>query len=258
MDIPITNKYFQEAPLSTDHAKEQLVMANRILAGEGVFDSYGHISIRNPENHNTCLISRARSPADVEYDDIIEIDFQTKIVSGNPNYTTFGECAIHCAIYAARPDVMSVSHPHPPEAIPFTCTDIPLKGVHHLFCTFYEGVPVFSDIPPEDGLLIRTLEVGEKLAAVLGNKRGVLIRNHGVVVVGESVPRAVFSSITLRDNARILLNTLAMGAKPSYIGYEESEYSTYIHFSGQGFQRSWDYWVARAKNNFSDIADLCL
>ena len=254
MEYPINNKFIQEEALSADHAKKMIVLANRILANEGVFDAFGHISVRNPENPDTFIISRALAPAAVLQNDLIEMDFQSRIVSGNPDYKPFSECAIHCAIYKTRPDVNCVCHPHPPEVIPFTCTDIPLKGVYHQFCVFYDGIPVHSDISPECGLLINNLEEGAKLAGTLGDKRGVLIRNHGVVVVGESVPRAVFSSIVLRDNAKMLLSTLALGVQPTYIGLEESKRSTFNHLCGQGLQRSWEYWEARAKRSFSDIA----
>jgi ribulose-5-phosphate 4-epimerase/fuculose-1-phosphate aldolase len=111
-------------------------------------------------------------------------------------------------------------------------------------------------MPPACGLLINTLEEGEKLADALGDKRGVLIRNHGVVVVGESVPRVVYSSVTLRDSAKILLSTLAMGVEPHYIGREEAEQGTYVQFCGQGLQRSWNYWCQKAKQTFPDIAEL--
>jgi ribulose-5-phosphate 4-epimerase/fuculose-1-phosphate aldolase len=62
-------------------------------------------------------------------------------------------------------------------------------------------------------LLITTIEEGDKLAKKLGDRRGVLIRNHGIVV-GESVARTVYSSITVRDNAKILLSTISMGVEP--------------------------------------------
>ena len=258
MEFPINNKFIQEEALSIDHAKNMIVLANRILANEGVFDAFGHISVRNPENPDTFFISRAISPAAVLKDDLIEMDFEARMVGGNPDYTPFSECAIHCAIYKVRQDVNCICHPHPPEVIPFTCTDIPLKGVYHQFCTFYDGVPLHSDISPECGLLINNLEEGAKLAGTLGDKRGVLIRNHGVVVVGESVPRAVFSSITLRDNAKMLLNTLALGVQPAYIGPEEAKNSAYAHLCGQGLKRSWEYWGARAKHSFDDITSIVI
>ncbi len=53
----------------------ELVIANHILALEGVLDAYGHVSIRNPADPNTFLMSRSRSAEIVAEDDILVHDF---------------------------------------------------------------------------------------------------------------------------------------------------------------------------------------
>lgn len=256
MEFPISNKYFMESAATPDDAKRMLVLANRILANEGVFDAFGHISVRNPDNPDTFFISRAISPELVTLDDILELNFQGEVVGGDPSFQPFGERAIHCAVYRARPDVMCVCHPHPLELIPFASTDVPLRSIYHQDVTFYDGIPVFKDLPVECGMLINTLELGQKLAAQLGSHRGILIRNHGVVVVGESIARAVYSSITLRDNARVLLQALSMGSEVHYISREEGEMGTYQQFCKLGLPRSWNYWCVNAKKAYPDIAHL--
>ncbi len=254
--FPITNEFFQEEAKTLEHAKRVLVLANRILANERVFDAYGHVSIRNPENPNTFLISRALSPEFVTLDDILVVDFDGKTVGGDLTQRPFSERFIHCAIYKMRPDVLSVAHPHPFEIIPFASSKLELRSVYHQDVTFYDGIPVFDDIPPSTGLLINRMDVAENLAKMLGNKRGIMIQNHGVVTVGESIPRVVYSSITMRDNARILLDTLAMGVEPHYIDRETAMYGTQVQLGGQGLLRSWNYWCTKAKNAYSDIKGL--
>ena len=51
-----------------------LVIANRILAHEGVVDGYGHVSIRHPERPDRFFLSRSRSPELVNLDDLMEFD----------------------------------------------------------------------------------------------------------------------------------------------------------------------------------------
>lgn len=255
MEVPITNELFQEEARTAEEAKRMLVLANRALANEAVFDAFGHISVRNPENPGTFFISRAISPELVTVDDMVELDFEGNMVSGDPSYKTFNERAIHCAIYEARPDVMCVCHPHPHELIPFASTDVPLRSIYHQDVTFYEGIPVFKDLLVECGLLINNLPLGRKLAKELGHRRGVLIRNHGVVVVGESIPRTVYSTVTLRDNARMLLQTLAMGAEVHYLSPEEMETGTVNQFT-KGISRTWNLWCTKAKEAYPDIAHL--
>src|SRR5215472_12238594 len=55
-----------------DDLMEELVTANRILAREGVVDSFGHISVRHPDNPQRYLLSRSRAPDCIERDDIME------------------------------------------------------------------------------------------------------------------------------------------------------------------------------------------
>lgn len=255
MEIPITNEYFQEEARTAAEAKRMLVLANRALANEGVFDAFGHISVRNPENSRSFFISRAISPELVTVEDILELDFEGRIIGGDPAYTTFNEKAIHCAVYEARPDVMCVCHPHPHEIIPFASTDVPLRSIYHQDVTFYDGIPVFRDLPVECGLLINSLPLARKMAEQLGQCRGILIRNHGVVVVGESIPRTVYSTVTLRDNARILLQTLAMGVEVHYLSREEMITGTVNQF-GKGIARTWNLWCTKAKEAYPEIAGL--
>ena len=55
-----------------DYLIEELVTGNRILAREGVVDSFGHISVRHPDNPQRYLLSRSRAPDCIEKDDIME------------------------------------------------------------------------------------------------------------------------------------------------------------------------------------------
>ena len=50
---------------------EELVLANRILANEGIVDGFGHVSVRDPDDPGRYLLSRALSPELVTADDIL-------------------------------------------------------------------------------------------------------------------------------------------------------------------------------------------
>src|SRR5215470_14719484 len=104
-----------------DDLIEDLVTANRILAREGVVDSFGHISVRHPDNPQRYLLSRSRAPDCIERDDIMEFTLDGTPVDprGRAPYL---ERFIHGALYEARPDVMSVVHNHSESVIPFAVT----------------------------------------------------------------------------------------------------------------------------------------
>jgi ribulose-5-phosphate 4-epimerase/fuculose-1-phosphate aldolase len=255
VDIPITDSHFKESLSTAAEARRRLVLASRMLANEGLCDAYGHVSVRNPENPDTFFLPRATSPELVMPDDIMELNLDNQIVSGKEEWK-IGECVIHSSIYRVRTDVNCVCHTHPAELVAFASTDVPLRSLYHQDITSCDGIPVFRDIPEECGMLINDVRVADQLAQVLGDKRGVLIRNHGAVTVGESVARAIYSTITMRDNARIYLMAATLSSQLDFIGREEVAYDLRNQFYSRCLQRAWNYWCDRAIGAFPEIASL--
>src|SRR5437763_13430892 len=95
---------------------DELVTANRILAREGVVDSFGHVSARHPDNPGHFLLSRARAPDCIETDDIMEFTLEGAEIDARGR-APYLERFIHGAIYEARSDVHSVVHNHSPSVI---------------------------------------------------------------------------------------------------------------------------------------------
>jgi ribulose-5-phosphate 4-epimerase/fuculose-1-phosphate aldolase len=73
---------------------EDLVIANRILAHEGVVDGFGHVSLRHPERPDRFFMSRSRSPELVTRDDIMEFDLDCNPIDQRGRIM-YGERAIH-------------------------------------------------------------------------------------------------------------------------------------------------------------------
>src|SRR5262245_30303405 len=109
---------------------DELVIANHILANEGVLDGYGHVSVRSPQNPDHHFLARAGAPALVTAADIVEYDFDSNVIGGSAA-AGYMERFIHGEIYRARPDVMAVVHCHCLEVIPFADTGVPLRPMHH-------------------------------------------------------------------------------------------------------------------------------
>ena len=143
---------------------EDLVIANRILAREGVVDGFGHISMRHPERPDRFFLSSSRSPELVSLDDIMEFDLDCNPIDQRGR-TMYGERPIHGAIYRCRRDVCSVVHNHAHEVIPYSVTKVPMRQVIHTAGGMGHQVPVW-DIRDEFGdtdLLVRNLEQGLSL-----------------------------------------------------------------------------------------------
>ena len=235
-----------QAVRETPRELSRLVAANRILAHEGVVDAVGHVSLRDPRNADRFWLSRSRSPALVELDDLMEFSLDGAAIDARGR-TPSGERMIHAAIYAARADVQSVVHQHAYGVLPFTITDEPLRPVVHTASVIGAEIPVW-DIRTKFGgtdMLVRSIEQGRDLAAALGDNTCALIRGHGGVVVGASVERAVLTAIYLEVNANVLLQALPLG-NPEPLSAEEIERSAEAQFSPLALDRSWEYFCQRA------------
>src|SRR5262245_44338767 len=163
---------------------DDLVAASRILAHHGVLDAWGHVSIRHPTNPERYLMSRARAPALVSAEDIMEFDLDSNPIDQRER-RIFVERFIHGSAYRARPDVNAVVHSHSPTVIPFSVTAEPLKPISHIASFLQKEVPVWEirDVGITQGLLVTNNTQGRSLAETLGDGPVALMRGHGNVVV---------------------------------------------------------------------------
>jgi ribulose-5-phosphate 4-epimerase/fuculose-1-phosphate aldolase len=225
---------------------ERLVAANRILANENVVDAFGHVSVRDPRDSERFVMSRSRSPAYVEHNDLMEFDLEGRPIDARGR-RPYGERMIHAAVYAARPDVHSVVHHHAYAVLPFTLTDTPLRPAVHAASVIGATIPVW-DIREHFGdtdMLVRTIAQGRSLASTLGQNTCLLMRGHGAVVVGLNVERAVLTSIYLQVNASVVTQALALG-EPTFLSDEEIALSAETQFSPLAVPRAWEYLCRRA------------
>jgi ribulose-5-phosphate 4-epimerase/fuculose-1-phosphate aldolase len=227
---------------------DDLVAANRILYHHDVVDGYGHASFRNPANANTFWMAAAISPGRVTASDVIELDFDGEQVAQGGRQV-YSERFIHAEIYRARPDVHAVIHSHSPAVIPFGVTDVPLRPiVHNAPFLRNAGAPVFNTahVPEATSPLVNSPAVGRALVATLAEHSVVLMRGHGDTVVGPELRETVARAIYTEVNARLLLQTLALGRPVDYLGEAESEIMNARLNAGQrghGIDRIWQMWI---------------
>ena len=229
---------------------DDLVAANRILAAFGVIDAYGHVSLRSPENPQRYLLARSIAPELVLQEDLLEYDLDSKPLDPegrNAGRESVRERFIHGEIYRTRPEVMAVVHNHSPSVIPFSVTGIAMRPVYHMAAFVGEGVPNFEirDVQKGTDLLVKTPQLGQALARILGGKPAALMRGHGAVVVGENLPRAVGRSIYLEMNARLQREAMALagtGGNITYLDDAEVAASNPV----QDYKRAWPLWRAKA------------
>jgi ribulose-5-phosphate 4-epimerase/fuculose-1-phosphate aldolase len=224
----------------------ELVIANRILANEGVVDAFGHVSIRHPDEPGHYLISRSLGPELVTEADLQRFTLDGQQVAGS-DLPPYAERAIHGAIYEARPDVTSVCHNHSPSVIPFGVTGVALRPIFHMAALLGSEIPVWeiADDFGETDMLVRTMEQGRSLARTLGPQRTALMRGHGSVVVGQSVRAVVTTCVYLEQNARLQLQAMTLG-EVRYLSPAEVQQTSEMLLGSLASDRSWHTLKARA------------
>ena len=226
--------------VAPDGLVEDLVAGNRILAMEGVLDAMGHISVRHSARPERFLLARSMAPELVTTADILEYDLDGNAVDARDR-TSYLERFIHSEIYRARPDVRAVVHCHTASLIPFADSDVPLRAMYHMAAFVADGVPVF-DIRAAAGmtdLLINDGKLGRALAQTLGSKSAALMRHHGAVVVATSIPNVVGRSVYLDMNARVQLQTAALGG--TYTSIDPAEARLRMADPNE-YSRAWELW----------------
>ncbi len=228
-----------------DALLDDLVIANRILADQGVLDAFGHVSVRHPDRPDRYVMSGSRGPNLVTRADLIEFTLESEPIDQNGR-RMYAERPIHGRIYAARPDVHAVCHNHSPATIPFGTTATPLRPILHMGSVIGNDVPVW-DIHDEFGdtnLLVTTMPQGESLAHALGANSVVLMRGHGSAVAAATLRGAVFTSVYLQKNAELVLAAKQLG-EIRYLTPGEILAAGTMLSEALSQDRAWESWSSR-------------
>jgi ribulose-5-phosphate 4-epimerase/fuculose-1-phosphate aldolase len=214
--------------------KEKMVLACKMLQKQGVVDVYGHLSARLPGDR--ILSTPHVPPGKVALRDLIVIDMQGKKLEGfgEPN----GETAMHTSIYKARPDVQCILHYHPDELVAVSVAGQGIKVVANCGVHFYRGTPIY-DSP----LLIRTDQLGDKVAESLGDRNAVLLRGHGGTVVANDLDTLMRLGIDLVRAARIQIMAASLGPVKTHT-QAECEQMVKFHDRPNANRRYIDYYIS--------------
>jgi L-fuculose-phosphate aldolase len=193
--------------MTHDDIKQRLILAGKVLVAEGQDDfTRGHISVRLPDDPSRFFMKPHSVGLDeLTLENILTIDLDGNVVAGTAR--RHSEVFIHTEIFKARPDVSSVIHSHPLYSVALSASGRPLRCYSQPSALFYDALGVYSDTIA----LIRSPALGKGVAAALGPHRAVLLKNHGVTVVGASIEEAVINVIMLENAAQVQMITEAAG-----------------------------------------------
>lgn len=190
------------------HRKQRLAAAFRLFARFGFSEgTAGHITARDPEFTDHFWVN----PFGVYFghirvSDLILVDREGEVVKGNypVNRAAF---AIHSQVHEARPDIVAAAHAHSLYGKAWSSLHRLLDPLTQDACAFYEDHALFKDY---NGVVLDTKE-GKRIAEALGNKKAVILRNHGHLTVGQTVDEAAWWYISFERSAQAQLLAEAAG-----------------------------------------------
>lgn len=202
----------QESPRSFEeerlHRKRRLAASYRIFAQRG-FDLglAGHITARDPEYPDRFWVGPL-GPwfGHIRVSDLVLVDHDGNIVEGVGPINQAG-FAIHSELHKARPDVIAAAHSHSIYGKAWSALGRLLDPITQDSCFFYEQHALFDTF---SGIVLDSSE-GKRIAEALGDKRAVILQNHGILTVGKSVESAVASYISLENACETQLLAEAAG-----------------------------------------------
>src|SRR5271155_2368094 len=223
--------------------KQRLIVAGKVLVAEGQDDfTRGHISFRLPDDPNLFFMKAHSIGLDeITLQNILTIDLDGNVVAGRAR--RHSEVFIHSEIFKARADINCVIHTHPIHAVALSATGRALKCYGQPGALFYEALGVYADTIN----LIRTSAMGAGVARALGAGRGVLLKNHGVVVTGKTIEEAVIGVIMLENGAMTQLLAEAAGDPAPEFPRADIETLKADISQLEQFKINFDYLARRAK-----------
>jgi len=168
----------------------------------------GNISARIPGSEMIAITPTGIVKGNLRPDDIVIIDMDGKLVEGR--YAPSAEKNMHLHVYEKRPDVNAVIHTHSPFASSFAiaCKPIPCAGVEI-------AAIMGGEIPLAEYALPGTKELGRNALEALGDRKVVLLANHGVLSVGSTLDEAATMAALAEENAKLVMFSYMIGgAKP--------------------------------------------
>ena len=191
------------------HRKREVALGYRILAAQRWGDlGDGHISARDPERTDCFWLLRyGVSYHEAKVSDLVLVGPDGELVEGEGIINVAGYY-IHQPILAARPDAVSACHVHTGWGTPFSAEVRPILPITQESCIFFEDHAIWHD----EEVQVQSTEAGGRIAEALGDNRAIILRNHGLLTVGDRVSEAVGSFVHMERVAEAHMK--ARDAKP--------------------------------------------
>lgn len=165
---------------------------------------FNHITVRTPTAQGDkpeYLINRfGLHYAEVRPENLVRIDIDGNTRDGGTARVNRAGFVIHSAIHAARDDAHCIMHIHTTQGCAISCKE---EGLRH--DNFYSAM-LYGDVGYHDYEGVTThLDEQPRLVRSLGDRNHLILRNHGLLVVGPDIPTAFNRLWTLQRACEIQL-----------------------------------------------------
>lgn len=222
--IPVEQLQFAMPPVhqSLDeeraYRKERLAGALRLFGVYGYEDGVsGHITVRDPEFTTCFWVNPFGVPFDeLRPDELILVNGEGQVVEGR-HHVNQAAFTVHAQVHRARPDVVAVAHTHSLHGRALSTLGEFIEPITQESCAFYEDHAVYQAYT---GVVVDE-EEGRRIAAALGARKAIILRNHGLLTVGDSVDAAAWWFLTMERSCQVQLTARAAG-KPVLIEHRDA------------------------------------
>ena len=189
-------------------ARQQLAACYRVFDHLGWSEMiYNHITVKVPGEDNAFLINPyGLHFSEVKASNLVKIDIDGNKLDGSPYPVNLAGFTQHSVFHRHLPDAHCIMHTHTTAGMAVSALEGGLQPINFYACNFI-GQIAYHDF---EGVTVRS-EEGERLIANLGDKRVMFLRNHGILVMGRTLPEAFIKHWALQRACEIQLATLSMG-----------------------------------------------
>ena len=177
---------------------------------------YNHITVKVPGPEQHFLINPfGLHYSEVKASNLVKVDIHGNIVEDTDYAVNPAGILIHTAIHAARPDIQCIAHTHTNAGMAVACTQEGLRADNFYSALMHNQI-AYHDF---EGLTVMDDEKS-RLVANLGNKSLMILRNHGLLAGGRSIPEAFQNLWAIERACQVQVTTDSTGRPSIPIGPE--------------------------------------
>ena len=194
-------------------ARTELAACYRVFALLGWTEMiYNHITVRLPDAMTGGARQFLINPFGLHYSEVtasnlVRIDVRGQVLDGSTHAVNPAGFTVHAAIHQGLPAAHCVMHTHTTAGIAVACLQGGLQQTNFYSAQLHDMV-AYHDF---EGITIHSDEAPRLLASI-GKRPAVILRNHGLLAWGQTVPQTFAILWTLQRACEIQLATFSMGA----------------------------------------------